>query len=48
LVKILLITGHPLDETNQELLEQGGVVWLQKPFTISEFNQTLVKLFSAP
>ncbi len=48
LVKVLLITGHPLDETNQELLEQGGVVWLQKPFSISEFNQALSKIFNIP
>jgi hypothetical protein len=33
------MTGHPLDEKNQELLEGGRVHWLQKPFSIVEFNR---------
>jgi len=43
-IEILFITGHPLDEQNQEILQQGKVHWLQKPFTVQEFNQTLIEL----
>ena len=38
-IKLLFMTGHPLDEKNQELLEGGRVHWLQKPFSIVEFNR---------
>jgi CheY-like chemotaxis protein len=44
--KILFVTGHPLGEDAQALLKKGGVHWLQKPFTIEDFNavlQTIVK-----
>ena len=43
-IQMLFITGHPLDEKNQQILQQGKVHWLQKPFTVQEFNQTLVDL----
>jgi CheY-like chemotaxis protein len=43
-IQVLLITGHPLDEQNQLTLRQGKVNWLQKPFTIQEFNQILLEL----
>ncbi|MCD6401119.1 MAG: GAF domain-containing protein [Anaerolineales bacterium] len=44
--KILFVTGHPLGKDAQALLEKGRVHWLQKPFTIDDFNavlQTIVK-----
>ncbi len=37
-VKMLFITGHPLDETSQRLLQGGQVHWMQKPFSASSFN----------
>ncbi len=40
-VKILFITGHPLEVENQTLLERGTVHWLQKPFSVREFNQAV-------
>ena len=43
-IKILFITGHPLDSENQGLLEKGRVHWLQKPFSIREFNQAVNSL----
>jgi len=43
-IQVLLITGHPLDEQNQLTLQQGKVNWLQKPFTVQEFNQILLEL----
>ena len=40
-VKILFITGHPMEVENQTLLEKGTVHWLQKPFSVREFNQAV-------
>jgi signal transduction histidine kinase len=40
-IKILFITGHPLDEASQDLLEAGRVHWLQKPFSMQTFNQAV-------
>lgn len=45
-LKILLVTGHPVDEKNQALLEAGQVQWLQKPFTVQEFNRALRQLLA--
>jgi PAS domain S-box-containing protein len=42
--KILLITGHPLEEENQTLLEEGQADWIQKPFSVSQFTQIVKKL----
>lgn len=45
-IKMLFITGHPLGENNQAILEEGRVRWLQKPFSMREFTlalQTLLK-----
>ena len=43
-VQILFITGHPLEESNQQMLQQGKIHWLQKPFTVQEFNQVVLEL----
>ncbi len=40
-LKMLLITGHPLSEEYRSILEGGQIHWLQKPFSISEFNQAI-------
>jgi signal transduction histidine kinase/CheY-like chemotaxis protein len=40
-VKMLFITGHPLDEESRALLERGGVHWMQKPFSIQELGQAM-------
>ncbi len=40
-IEVLFITGHPLDDQDHQVLQQGKVHWLQKPFTIQEFNQFL-------
>ena len=39
--KVLFITGHPLGKDSQELLENGSVSWLQKPFSVQEFNHAV-------
>lgn len=43
-VKILFITGHPVNEPEQALLEGGNVSWLQKPFSVGDFNQAVQRL----
>ena len=40
-LKILFITGHPMEVENQTQLEKGTVHWLQKPFSVREFNQAV-------
>ena len=43
-MKILFITGHPLEGENQALLERGDVHWLQKPFSAREFTRVIQNL----
>ena len=45
-IKILMITGHPLDEANQQMLERGDIRWLQKPFSITDFSKALSSLLA--
>jgi GAF domain-containing protein/CheY-like chemotaxis protein len=40
-VKMLFITGHPVEEQDRALLESGNVHWLQKPFSAGVFNKTV-------
>jgi PAS domain S-box-containing protein len=47
-IMMLFVTGHPLNSDDQEILEQGRVDWLQKPFSINDFNQALRKFFEEP
>ena len=42
-IKMLFITGHPLDLENQHLLEEE-VDWLQKPFSVQDFLSTIERL----
>jgi GAF domain-containing protein/ActR/RegA family two-component response regulator len=42
--KMLFITGHPLDEKSHAILEKGNIHWLQKPFSVREFNLALKSL----
>ncbi len=41
LVKVLLITGHPLEMQDRALLEMGAVHWLQKPFSVGDFSNAI-------
>ena len=43
-IQILFITGHPLEEQEQGVLERGNVDWLQKPFSLSDFSQVIQRL----
>jgi signal transduction histidine kinase/CheY-like chemotaxis protein len=40
-VKMLFITGHPVNEKDQAMLESGNVNWLQKPFSVGVFNEAV-------
>jgi PAS domain S-box-containing protein len=46
-LKVLFLTGHPLSEENQAILEEGQVVWLQKPFSVHEFGRAVRRLIEA-
>ncbi|MGD8752040.1 MAG: GAF domain-containing protein, partial [Anaerolineales bacterium] len=43
-MKMLLITGHPVDVESQIMLESGRIRWLQKPFSVREFSQVVQEL----
>ncbi|MEJ2261874.1 MAG: GAF domain-containing protein [Anaerolineales bacterium] len=43
-VKTLLVTGHPMHGEDQKLLERGEVHWLQKPYSVQEFNEIVMHL----
>jgi GAF domain-containing protein/CheY-like chemotaxis protein len=40
-VKMLFITGHPVIEDDQSILESGNVHWLQKPFSVGVFSEAV-------
>lgn len=46
-IKVLLITGHPLDDAGERLLIEGKVNWLQKPFSVQEFSQAVSAVMKA-
>ncbi len=39
--KFIFITGHPMDDDSQALLEAGNVRWLQKPFSAAELTSLI-------
>jgi len=43
-VKMLFVTGHPLEGESQKLLEKGAVHWLQKPFSIRDLSRAVKDL----
>jgi two-component system, cell cycle sensor histidine kinase and response regulator CckA len=45
-VKVLFITGHPLKEDSQDLLERGNVHWLQKPFSARDLGIAMQALMA--
>ncbi len=44
-LRMLFITGHPLDPNDQVVLEDGRVSWMLKPFSVHEFTQALRDIF---
>ena len=47
-VKMVLMTGYPLEEEGRNLLEQGLFAWLQKPFTIDALSDVLTTALDQP
>jgi GAF domain-containing protein/ActR/RegA family two-component response regulator len=45
-LKVLFVTGHPIREQDQQILQKGKVHWLQKPFPVLEFSQAVYNLLS--
>lgn len=43
-IKMLLITGHPLDNRDKTNLEKGKLHWIQKPFSVQEFTYQMQQL----
>jgi PAS domain S-box-containing protein len=43
-VKMLFITGHPIEVEDQTNFAKGCVRWLQKPFSVLEFSQVVQAL----
>ena len=43
-VKMLFVTGHPEKEGDRALLESGNINWLQKPFSVGDFNEAIYNL----
>ncbi len=41
-VKLIVITGYPLEETGRDLVDQGITAWVQKPFDIEKISQTII------
>jgi len=40
-VKMILMSGYPLDKKGSDLLEQGVIAWLKKPISYGELSQAL-------
>ena len=47
-LKILIMTGHPLGESEEELRQSGIQGWIQKPFSISELSDYIQSLLEKP
>ncbi|MCP2597399.1 ATP-binding protein, partial [Candidatus Aminicenantes bacterium AC-335-G13] len=44
-LKIMLITGYPLKESELNFLKKNSIPWIQKPFKIQKFSEILRNLF---
>jgi len=40
-VRVILVTGYPLEEEDRTLLEDGMVTWVQKPFTPEQIGRAI-------
>jgi YesN/AraC family two-component response regulator len=46
-IKMLLITGYPLDEGTRKLLESNFVSWVQKPVDKKTLADSIQKIINA-
>jgi two-component system cell cycle sensor histidine kinase/response regulator CckA len=47
-VRMLFVTGHPLDSQDHAILERGEVHWLQKPFSVHDFHMAVQQILHTP
>ena len=40
-LKMVIMSGHPLEEKGAKLLEQGIVSWFKKPMSLGELSQAM-------
>jgi signal transduction histidine kinase/GAF domain-containing protein/ActR/RegA family two-component response regulator len=40
-IKVVMMTGYPLGDGTRELLDQGQVIWIQKPLNSSTLGRTI-------
>ncbi|RPI28813.1 MAG: response regulator, partial [Chloroflexota bacterium] len=43
-VKMLFITGHPMETSSHAMMEKTNIRWLQKPFSVVEFNRSVQQM----
>jgi two-component system cell cycle sensor histidine kinase/response regulator CckA len=43
-IKFLVITGYPLNHQSRQLLEQGLIDWIQKPFLAEDLSQKITRM----
>ena len=44
-IRMVLMSGYPLDGESRELLEREAVVWIQKPFSVNDLDERLNEAF---
>lgn len=42
-VKLIIMSGYPLDKDGRSLLEQGVVAWINKPFSVNDLAQKVAE-----
>jgi len=45
-VKVVVITGYPLEDEGEELLARGIVAWMQKPVSLNKLRELTSRAFS--
>jgi len=43
-IKMLFLTGHPMEDETRYFLEKGNVQWMQKPFSVVELNKIVTDI----
>ncbi len=46
-VKMVMITGYPMQEQERQYLEQGIVAWVRKPFDMNKIGQIIREALEA-
>ena len=46
-VKVIFMTGYPLEDVDKRALEQGAVTWIQKPFSMRGLAHAVRKMLAS-